>query len=79
MHAIELTSTAHEGQVTLSIPEAYRHDWNDKPVRVILMVDDEPPARPKGSLLSSLKAIQIEGPEDLSERHDAYINGSADA
>jgi hypothetical protein len=54
MHALELTSTAHDGQVTLSIPEAYRHDWNNKPVRVILMVDDEPPARPRGSLLSSL-------------------------
>lgn len=79
MHAIELTSTAHDGQVTLSIPEPYRHDWNNKPVRVILMVDDDPPAKPKGSLLSSLKAIQIEGPEDFSERHDDYQNGVADA
>jgi hypothetical protein len=43
------------------------------------MVDDVPSTKPKGSLLSSLKAIQIDGPEDLSERHDAYCNGTVDA
>jgi hypothetical protein len=65
MNAIELDAIAHDGKV--SIPEAYREQWNDKTVRVIILASDEPAAKPKTSPLSSLKQIKISGPEDFSE------------
>ena len=67
MNAIELDAIAHDGKVIVSIPEAYRVQWNDKAVRVIILASDEPAAKPKTSVLSSLKKIKISGPEDFSE------------
>ena len=75
MNAIELDAIAHDGKVIVNIPELYREQWNDKMVRVIILASDEPPAKPKQSLLSSLKQIRISGPEDFSENLDAYLNG----
>ena len=71
MIAIELDAIAHDGKVIVSIPEAYREQWNDKAVRVIILASDEPVAKPKTSLLSSLKQIKISGPEDFSENLSA--------
>ena len=67
MNAIELDAIAHDGKVIVSIPEAYREQWNDKAVRVIILASDEPVAKPKTSLMSSLKQIKISGPDDFSE------------
>ena len=75
MYAIELDAIAHDGQVIVSIPEAYREQWNDKVVRVIILASEELAAKPKTSLLSSLKQIKISGPEDFSENLDAYLSG----
>ena len=71
MNAIELDAIAHDGKVIVSIPDAYREQWNDKAVRVIILASDEPVAKPKTSLLSSLKQIKISGPEDFSENMTA--------
>ncbi len=67
MNAIELDGIAHDGKVIVSIPEAYREQWNDKAVRLIILASDEPAAKPKTSLLSSLKQFKISGPKDFSE------------
>lgn len=67
MSAIELDAISHDGKVIVSIPEAYREQWNDKAVRVIILASYEPAAKPKTSLLSSLRQIKISGPEDFSE------------
>ena len=75
MNAIELDAIAHDGKVIITLPEAYQEQWNDKAVRVIILASDEPPAKPKKSLLSSIKQIKISGPEDFSENLDAYLNG----
>ena len=75
MYAIELDAIAHDGQVIVSIPELYREQWNDKAVRVIILASEELAAKPKTSLLSSLKQIKISGPEDFSENLDAYLSG----
>ncbi len=75
MYAIELDAIAHDGQVIISIPEAYREQWNDKVVRVIILASEELATKPKTSLLSSLKQIKISGPEDFSENLDAYLSG----
>jgi hypothetical protein len=75
MNAIELDAIAHDGKIIISIPEAYREQWNDKAVRVIILASDEPVSKPKRSLLSSLRHIKISGPEDFSENLDAYLNG----
>ena len=75
MNAIELDAIAHDGQVIVSIPEAYREQWNEKAVRVIILASEELAAKPKTSLLSSLKQIKISGPEDFSENLDAYLSG----
>ena len=75
MNAIELDAIAHDGKVIVSIPELYREQWNDKVVRIIILASDEPPAKPKKSLLSTLKQIRISRPEDFSENLNAYLNG----
>ncbi len=75
MYAIELDAIAHDGQVIISIPEAYREQWNDKVVRVIILASEELATKPKTSLLSSLKQIKISGPEEFSENLDAYLSG----
>ena len=59
----------------VTIPDAYQEQWNDRAVRVTILASDEPPAKPKKSLLSSIKQIKISGPEDFSENLDAYLNG----
>jgi hypothetical protein len=75
MNAIELDAIAHDGKITVSIPDAYREQWNEKAVRVILLASDERIPKPKQSLLSSLRQIKISGPTDFSENLDAYLNG----
>jgi hypothetical protein len=79
MNAIELDAIAHDGKVIVSIPEAYREQWNDKAVRVIILASDEPDVKPKTSLLSSLKQVKVSGPPDFSENLDAYLNGEKHA
>ena len=75
MNAIELDAIAHDGKVIITLPDAYQEQWNDRAVRVIILGSDEPPAKPKKSLLSSIKQIKTSGPEDFSENLDAYLNG----
>ena len=79
MNAIELSTIAHNGEVTVTIPDAYRHAWDAKPVRVIIIAEEESSPKPKTSLLSSLRQIKINGPADFSENIDAYLNGEKDA
>ncbi|ESQ12609.1 MAG TPA: hypothetical protein DDY14_00870 [Chromatiaceae bacterium] len=79
MNAIELNAVAHDGQVSVTIPERYRDAWNERSVRVILMMDEEPSKQPPQSLLTRLKQIKITGPEDFSAEHDAYLSGEKDA
>ena len=77
MNAIQFDTIAHDGIVTVTIPEADRQQWDGKNVRVLVLVLalDEPQTKPKASLLTSLKQIKISGPEDFAENHDAYLNG----
>jgi hypothetical protein len=79
MNALELNAVAHDGQVSVTIPERYRAAWNEKSVRVILMMDEEPSSRPEQSLLARLKQVKISGPADFSEEHDAYLTGEKNA
>ena len=75
MHALELDAIAHDGKITVDIPEAYREQWNEKAVRVIILAADEPADQTKPSLLSVLKQVKISAPEDFSENLDAYLRG----
>ena len=75
MNAIVLDAIAHDGKVIITIPDAYQDQWNDRAVRVNILASNEPPAKPKKSILSSIKQIKISGPEDFSENLDAYLNG----
>lgn len=75
MHAIELDAIAHNGQITITLPEAYREQWDEKAVRVIVLAEAEPANHPKPSLMSALKQIKISAPEDFSENLDAYLSG----
>lgn len=77
MNTIEFNTIAHGGVVTL--PEVYRQQWSERSIRVIVMEADEPTAPPQTSLLSLLKTIKINGPEDFSENLDAYLNGEKHA
>ncbi len=79
MNALELNAVAHDGQVSVTIPERYRDAWNEKSVRVILMMDEEPSSRPEQSLLARLKQVKIAGPADFSEEHDADLTGEKNA
>jgi len=79
MNAIELNTIAHNGVITVTIPEALRTQWNEKAIRVIVMAIEDEPINPKASLLSSLKQIKIAAPADFSENLDAYLNGEKNA
>lgn len=80
MNAIELHAETHNGQINITLPEECGDAWNDKRVRVIVMMEEEAPAGPlKPSLLGHLKQIHIAGPEDLSARHDDYQDGEKHA
>lgn len=79
MNAIELNTIAHNGVITVTIPETLRSQWNEKAVRVIVMAIEDKPIKPKASLLSSLKQIKIAAPADFSENFDAYLNGEKNA
>ncbi len=80
MNVIELNTIAHNGVITVTIPEALRTQWNEKAIRVIVMaIEGEPIHTPKASLLSSLKQIKIAAPADFSENLDAYLNGEKNA
>ena len=75
MNAIQFDTIAHDGIVTVTIPESDRLQWDGKNVRVLVLALDEPQTKPKASLLTSLKQIKLSGPEDFAENHDAYLNG----
>jgi hypothetical protein len=80
MNAIELNAVARDGRVTVIIPDAYRQAWDDKSVRVIVIVDeDAAPPKPKASLLARLQEIKISGPADFAENIDSYLNGEKNA
>lgn len=79
MDAIELNAIAHGGTVTVTLPELYRHAWDEQPVRVILLKGDEAPPPSKVALLAKLRQIKIAGPADFSENIDAYLNGEKNA
>lgn len=79
MNAIELNTIAHNGVITVTIPEALRTQWDEKAIRVIVMAIEDEPINPKASLLSSLKQIKIAAPADFSENLDAYLNGEKNA
>lgn len=76
MNAIELNAVARNGRVTVTIPDAYRQAWDDKSVRVIVIVDEEAALpTPKASLLARLQEIKINGPADFAENIDAAQAG----
>lgn len=79
MNAIELNAVARNGKVTVTIPDAYRQEWDSKSVRVIVIVEEKAAPKPRNSLLSGLQKIKIQGPADLSENIDAYLNGEKNA
>ena len=79
MDAIELNAIAHDGTVTVILPELYRKAWNEKPVRVLLIKEDQMELPSRGSLLANLRQIKISGPTDFSENIDAYLNGEKSA
>ena len=80
MNAIELNAVAHDGRVCVTIPDAYRPAWDEKPVRVIVIIDEEPALpKAKASLLTRLQEITISGPADFAENIDAYLNGEKNA
>ena len=79
MNAIELNAIAHDGTVTITLPELYRQAWNEKPIRVLLIKEDETQPPSKGSLLGKLRQIKISGPTDFSENIDTYLNGEKSA
>lgn len=72
MNAIEFDTIAHNYQAVITIPEAYREQWNNQAVHVIVMATDKADETPKTSLMSALKQIKITAPEDFSENLDAY-------
>jgi hypothetical protein len=79
MNAIELNTTTHNGKISLTLPQSCGSEWNDKPVRVIIMLEDHIEAKAKQPLLASLKQIKISAPEDFSSHIDDYLNGDKDA
>lgn len=79
MNTIELNAITHNGRISITLPEECRDAWNEKPVRVIVMMEEETNKREKQSLLSHLKQIHISGPKDLSDEHDAYQSGEKNA
>lgn len=80
MNAFELNTVARDGRVTVTLPDAYRQAWEAKPVRVIVIVDENAALpKPKASLLTRLQEIKISGPADFSENIDAYLNGEKNA
>jgi hypothetical protein len=79
MDALELNATAHNGTVTVTLPELYRQAWDEQPVRVILLKADQAQAPSGGSLLAKLRQIKISGPADFSENIDAYLTGEKSA
>lgn len=66
MNAIELNTTTHNGKISLTLPQSCGSEWNDKPVRVIIMLEDTAEPKAKRPLLASLKQIKISAPEDFS-------------
>jgi hypothetical protein len=61
-----LNTIAHNGVITVTIPEALRMQWNEKAIWVIVMAIEDEPTTPKASLLSSLKQIKIAAPADVA-------------
>ena len=59
MNAIEFDTIAHNGQVVITIPEAYLEQWNNQAVHVVVTATDKAAEKPKTSLMSALKQIKI--------------------
>jgi hypothetical protein len=79
MNAIELNTMTHDGKVSVTLPTSCGSEWNEKPVRVIIMLEDHIEPKVKRPLLNSLKQIKISAPEDFSSHIDDYLNGDKDA
>jgi hypothetical protein len=79
MNAIELNTMTHDGKVSVTLPASCGSEWNDRPVRVIVMLEDDLQSKAKQPLLTSLKQIKISAPEDFSSHIDDYLNGAKDA
>jgi hypothetical protein len=75
MNAIEVNTTAHNGKISLTLPQSCGSEWNDRPVRVIIMLEDNAEPKAKRPLLASLRQIKISVPEDFFSHHDDYLNG----
>ena len=77
MNANEFQAVAHDG--VLDIPPEHRRVLDGKKVRVVL-VDAEPQnSDANATIFSRLRKVKIQGPEDLSTNHDAYVVGERDA
>ena len=79
MDALELNAIAHNGTVTVTLPDLYRQAWDEQPLRVILLKDDPSQVPTNVSLLAKLRQIKISGPADFSENIDAYLTGEKNA
>lgn len=76
MNAIELNATAHNGKISLTLPQSCGSEWNNRPIRVIVMLEDHVEPKAKQPLLASLKQIKIFALEDFSSHIDDYLNGN---
>lgn len=79
MDALELNAIAHNGTVTVTLPDRYRQAWDEQAVRVILLKEGPIQAPSKGSLLAKLRQVKISAPTDFSENIDAYLTGEKNA
>lgn len=43
MHELELHAIAHDGKITLTLPEAYREPWNEKSLKILVLPANEIP------------------------------------
>lgn len=75
MNAIELNTMTHDGKVSVTLPTSCGSEWHDKPVRVIIMLEDNVEPKAKQPLLANLKQIKISAPADFSSHIDDYLNG----
>ena len=76
MNAIEFQTVAHDG--VLDIPPEHRRLLDGKAVRVVLVDAEAQGTGGNETLFSRLRRVRIQGPTDLSARHDAYIVGERD-
>lgn len=77
MNTIEFQAVAHDG--VLDIPPEHRRLLDGKTVRVVLVDAEVWGAGGHQTLFSRLRRVRVQGPNDLSVNHDAYIVGERDA